>query len=178
MIATSSVCQKICLYRANITWNPAQWDPTQAKQTNQFPIPTFHFLHCKIEMPCKILSVNSGVEANADQPLQFSNLVYSLTRLEIMPGQVDSPAGSSTSPWILAVFSKPLHASPEYPEQQGPPSVIVRWQMESAHQAFHPKFDEVTSKKSTTQTKVENFFTLCRHYSKLISSSQKWSYVD
>ncbi|KAJ5587671.1 Mediator complex subunit Med16 [Penicillium hispanicum] len=153
MIATYSVCRKICLYRVNITWNPAQWDPSQIKQMHQFPIPTFHFLHCKIEMPSSLLSVNGGIEDHADQPLPFPNSVYSLTRLEILPGQIDSPAGSTTSPWILAVFSKPLHATSEYPEQQGPPSVIVRWHMESAPQAFHPKFDEVTSKKSNAQAK-------------------------
>lgn len=105
-------------------------------------------------MPSCILSVNRGAEEHADQPLPFPNSVYSLTRLEIMPGQVDGPAGSTASPWIMAIFSKPLHAAPEYPDQQGPPSVIVRWHLESTPQAFHPKFDEVTSKKSNAQAKV------------------------
>ena len=154
MIATYSVCHKICLYRVNITWNPAQWDPTQAKQTNQFPIPTFHFLHCKIEIPSNFLNVNNVVEGHADQSLPFPNTVYSLTQLEIMPGQIDSLAGSTANPWILAVFSKSLHATGEYPDQQGPPSVIVRWHMESAPQALHPKFDEITSKKSNAQARV------------------------
>ena len=86
--------------------------------------------------------------------MPFPNSVYSLTRLDIMPGQIDSPAGSTASPWILAVFSKPLHATAEYPDQQGPPSVIVRWHLESAPQAFHPKFNEVNSKKNIPQTKV------------------------
>lgn len=73
-----------------------------------------------------------------------------------MPGQIDGPAGSTASPWVLAIFSKALHASPEYPDQQGPPSVIVRWNLESAPQSVHPKFDEVASKKNTGQPQVRS----------------------
>ncbi|KAJ5107443.1 Mediator complex subunit Med16 [Penicillium angulare] len=151
LIATYSVCQKICLYRVQITWNPEKWDNTQVKQGMQFPIPSFRFQHCKIDMPSSILNVNRGVDEHLNQSLPFPNSVYSLTRLDIMPGQSDSPTGSTAIPWILAIFAKPLHATPEYPDQQGPPSVIVRWQLESAPQAFHPKFDEVTTKKSNSQ---------------------------
>ncbi|KAJ5140385.1 hypothetical protein N7448_003793 [Penicillium atrosanguineum] len=153
LITTYSVCQKICLYRVHIAWNPPQWDPSQAKHPNQFPVPTFRLNHCKIDMPSSIFNVNHSAEQHSDQPMPFPNSVYSLTRLDIMPGQIDSPAGSTASPWILAVFSKPLHATPEYPDQQGPPSVIVRWHLESAPQAFHPKFNEVNSKKNSPQTK-------------------------
>ncbi|KAJ5637510.1 hypothetical protein N7490_007389 [Penicillium lividum] len=153
LITTYSVCQKICLYRVQISWNPPQWDNAQVKQPVQFPIPSFAFQHCKIDMPSSIFNVNQGSEEHADHPLPFHNSVYSLTWLEIMPGQIDSPTGSTASPWILAVFAKPLHATPEYPDQQGPPSVIVRWQLETAPQAFHPKFDEVAPKKSNAQVK-------------------------
>lgn len=105
-------------------------------------------------MPSNTLNVNQSSEEHTDQPLPFSNSVYSLTRLEIMPGQIESPAVSTASPWILAIFSKPLHVTPEYPEQQGPPSLIARWNLESALPASHPKFDEVTSKKSNGNAKV------------------------
>jgi len=145
----------MCLYRVHITWNPPQWEPTQAKQPGQFPIPSFRLIHCKVDMPSTILNVNRGPD-HSDQSSPFLNNVYSLTRLEIMPGQVDSPAGSTASPWILAIFSKPLHATHDYPEQHGPPSVMVRWHLESAPQTLHPKFDEVASKKSNAQAKVRN----------------------
>lgn len=105
-------------------------------------------------MPGDLFNANGDLEHHADQQLPSPNPVYSLTRLETMPGQIDSPGGSTTKPWIMAVYSKPLHAAPEYPDQQGPPSVIVRWNLEAAPQVFHPKFDEVTSKKSTAQAKV------------------------
>lgn len=154
LVATYSVCQKVSLYRVNITWTPEKWDPTQMKQANQFPIPSFRFLHCKIDMPSSILSVNPSAAEHPNQSLPFPNPVYSLTHLEIMPGQIDSPTGSTASPWILAVFAKPQHATPEYPDQQGPAGVIVRWQLETAPQVFHPKFDEVAAKKSNTQVKV------------------------
>ncbi|KAJ5893975.1 Mediator complex subunit Med16 [Penicillium taxi] len=149
LLATYSVCQKICLYRIHIAWNPPQWDPSNPRQV---PIPTFRFLHCKIDMPCNIFSVN-GPEDHTDHSSPFLNSVYSLAHLQIMPGQIDSPGGSTASPWIMAVFSKPLHATPEYPDQQGPPSVIARWHLDSAPQTFHPKFDEVTSNKSNAQPK-------------------------
>lgn len=143
----------MCLYRVHISWNPPQWEPAQAKPPAQFPIPTFRLIHCKVDMPSNILNVNQGLDST-DQSLPFLNSIYSLTRLEIMPGQVDSPAGSTANSWILAVLSKPLHAVHDYPGQQGPQSVIVRWHLESAPQVLHPKFDEVTSKKTNAQAKV------------------------
>ncbi|QQK46771.1 Mediator complex, subunit Med16 [Penicillium digitatum] len=152
LLSTYSACQKMCLYRVHISWNPSQWEPAQGKPPGQFPVPTFRLIHCKVDMPSNILNINRGAD-HSDQSLPFLNSVYSLTRLEIMPGQFDSPAGSTANPWILAVLSKPLHAIHDYPEQQGPPSVIVRWHLESASQLLHPKFDEVTSKKSNAQAK-------------------------
>jgi mediator of RNA polymerase II transcription subunit 16 len=155
LLATYSVCQKICLYRVEVSWNPNKWDPVAIRSPNKWPIPSLRLLHYKIDMPSCILNVNPGSEEHSDQSLPFSNTVYSLTQLQVIPGQVDSPTGpTTTSPWILGVFSKPLHATPEYPDQQGPLSVIVRWQLDSAQQTFHPKFDEVASKKSNAQAKV------------------------
>ena len=158
LVATYSVCQKLCLYRVQISWNPQQWDPSQAKHPNQFPIPSFRILQCKVDMPSPILNINRGPDEQINSSLPFQNTVYCLTKLEIMPGQVDGQQGSTSSPWILAVYSKPLHATPEYPDQEGPPSVIVRWHLETAPQEIHPKFDEVASKKSNAQAKVG------RHY--------------
>lgn len=126
----------------------------QAKQASQFPTPSFRIIYCKIDMPGNSLNVNHGLENHADGPLPFLNPVYSLTHLDIMPSQIDSVGGSTASPWIMAVFSKPMHATPEYPDQQGPPCMIVRWHLEAAPQAFHPKFDEVMSNKSNAQAKV------------------------
>lgn len=153
LVATYSVCQKLCLYRVQISWNPQQWDPSQAKHPNQFPIPSFRILQCKVDMPSPILNINRGPDEQINSSLPFQNTVYCLTKLEIMPGQVDGQQGSTSSPWILAVYSKPLHATPEYPDQEGPPSVIVRWHLETAPQEIHPKFDEVASKKSNAQAK-------------------------
>ncbi|KAJ5091848.1 Mediator complex subunit Med16 [Penicillium alfredii] len=154
LLATYSACHKICLYRVHIAWNPPQWDPSQAKHPNQFPIPSFRLIHCKVDMPSNILSTSRRPEERSET-LPFQNSVYSLTRLEIMPGQIDSPAGSTANPWVLAVFSKPLHTIPDYPDQPGPPSVIVRWHLESAPQTLHPKFDEVASKKNNAQAKAK-----------------------
>ncbi|KAJ5244152.1 Mediator complex subunit Med16 [Penicillium chrysogenum] len=152
LLSTYSACQKMCLYRVDIGWNPSQWEPTLGKPPGQFPVPTFRLIHCKVDMPSNILNVNRGPD-HSDQSLPFLNSVYSLTRLEIMPGQFDSLAGSTANPWILAVLSKPLHAIHDYPDQQGPPSVILRWHLESAPQILHSKFDEVPSKKSNAEAK-------------------------
>jgi mediator of RNA polymerase II transcription subunit 16 len=146
-----------------VSWNPNKWDPAAIRSPNKWPIPSLRLLHYKIDMPSCILNVNPGSEEHSDQPLPFPNSVYSLTHLQVIPGQVDSPTGpTTTSPWILGVFSKPLHATPEYPDQQGPLSVIVRWQLDSAQQTFHPKFDEVASKKSNAQAKVRCEFYISR----------------
>lgn len=47
-----------------------------------------------------------------------------------------------------------LHVTDDHPQQQAPSSVIVRWQLETASQTLHPKFDEVASKKTNGQAKV------------------------
>lgn len=136
----------------SITWNPQQWDPATAKQGGSFPIPSFHFRHCLIDVPATISNAPRGVEDHSDQPMPFPNSAYALSRLEVMPGQIDSPTGSA-SPWVLGVFSKPLHTTPEYPDQHGPSSVIVRWQLGSSALALHPKFDELPPKKNAAQVK-------------------------
>lgn len=149
IIATHSLCRRICLYRVLITWDPAHWDPSQNKPglpPQPFPVPSFRFVHCKVEMPCDVLSTNHNVGENTDG---FQPYLYNLTRLEIIPGPLEIPAGSAAGPWIVAVFSSPLHAVPDEPGQQGPASVIVRWQLDTAPQALHPKFDEVVSKRNT-----------------------------
>ncbi|KAI2790102.1 Mediator of RNA polymerase II transcription subunit 16 [Penicillium oxalicum] len=154
LLATYSVCQKLCLYRVEIAWTPNKWDPTVMRSPNKWPVPALRLLHYKIDMPSSIWSINHDSEAQMAQSVPFPNSVYSLTRLEMIPGQVDSPTGpTTTSPWILGVFSKPLHASSEFPLQQGPASVIVRWQLDSTQQSLHPKFDEVVSRKTHTQIK-------------------------
>lgn len=103
-------------------------------------------------MPCDVLSTNHNVGENTDG---FQPYLYNLTRLEIIPGPLEIPAGSAAGPWIVAAFSSPLHAVPDEPGQQGPASVIVRWQLDTAPQALHPKFDEVVSKRNTNiQAKV------------------------
>jgi len=97
--------------------------------------------------------------------------------LEIIPGAVDNPAGSTANPWILAVYSNPLAATPHHTGQNGSASIIVRWQLEAASQNLHPKFDEVVSKKNhNAQVKVclsvIRFTGSIAHY-----GSRKWNYV-
>jgi mediator of RNA polymerase II transcription subunit 16 len=150
LIAAHSACQKIYFYRVQINWNPPQWDPSQLKQaTNQVPVPSFRFMHSKVEAPCIIPSARE----NTDDLAASTNSLYCLTRLDIVLAAHDNSAGV-TNPWIIAVFSAPVHATPDHSQQQSPCSLIVRWQLESAPQVLHPKFDEVTSKKNNAQVKV------------------------
>jgi mediator of RNA polymerase II transcription subunit 16 len=157
-VATHSACQKINLYRVHIAWNPAQWDqnqPKQASPTHPFPTPSFHIFHSKIENSSSIFTPSGGP---SDESKEFSpgqSSLYSLTHLDIVPGQSDSTGGSSSGPWILAVYSNPVHATGHDPQQQAfASSVIVRWQVENAPLTLHPKFDEVISKKNNVQAKV------------------------
>lgn len=150
LIVTHSACQKICFYRVQITWSPQQWDPSQLKQgPNQFPAPTFRFLHAKVEVP-----YNIPMNQNGDSLPLPPNPLYCLTRLDAILAAHDNSGGMAANPWIIAVFSIPVHATADHIQQQGPPSIIVRWQLESSPQVLHPKFDEVTSKKNNVQVKV------------------------
>lgn len=120
---------------------------------NAFPTPSFHFIHCKVEIPSHILRTIPQSGENSQNSLPPVSPFYSLTRLEIVPGPVDNPSGSTASPWMIAVFSNSLHPT-NSSGQQTPSSVIVRWQLEVASQTLHPKFDEVPSKKNNPQAKV------------------------
>ncbi|KAL2785045.1 mediator of RNA polymerase II transcription subunit 16 [Aspergillus keveii] len=153
LIATHSACQKISLYRVQIQWNPPQWDQAQQKQNPpQFPVPSFRFLHAKVEVPYNLPS-NRGVGENPDDQFPVTNSLYCLTSLQIILPASDNSAGSTPNPWVVAVFSIPPLAVLHHQQPQVPSSVIVRWQLESGVPTLHPKFDEVTSKKSNVQIK-------------------------
>lgn len=156
LVATHSACQKLCLYRVQIAWNPTQYDPGQQKPPAPWPVPSFRFLHCKVESLCDVIGTNRNPGDNQGLP-SFTNSVYGLTRLDIILPALDNPAGSTSTPWIVAVYSSPLHATPDHPQQQSPASVIVRWQLDTGAVTLHPKFDEVASKKSSAQMKVRDF---------------------
>ncbi|KAE8325153.1 mediator of RNA polymerase II transcription subunit 16 [Aspergillus sergii] len=157
LIATYSACQKIYFYRVQINWTPPQWDPSQLKQApNQFPVPSFRFMHSKVEAPCIVPSASRNGEATNDGLPSSANPLYCLTRLDIVLAAHDNSAGMTTNPWIIAVFSIPPHATPDHSQQQSPCSVIVRWQLESAPQVLHPKFDEVNAKKNNAQIKPKS----------------------
>ncbi|KAL2817830.1 mediator complex, subunit Med16 [Aspergillus granulosus] len=153
LIATHSACQKISLYRVQIQWNPPQWDQAQQKQNpQQFPVPSFRFLHAKVEVPYNIPS-NRGVAENPDEQFPVTNSLYCLTSLQIILPASDNSAGSTPNHWIVAVFSIPPHAVLHHQQPQVPSSVIIRWQLESGVPTLHPKFDEVNPKKSNVQIK-------------------------
>ncbi|KAE8150072.1 mediator complex, subunit Med16 [Aspergillus avenaceus] len=152
LIAVHSACQKIFFYRVQIAWNPQQWDPSQIKQgPSAHPVPSIRFMHSKVEAPCIVPSSRNGGEN--PEGFAASNPLYCLTRLDIILAANDNSAGVATNPWIIAAYSIPPHATPDHTQPQIPTSVIVRWQLESAPQTLHPKFDEVTSKKSNVQVK-------------------------
>ncbi|KAL4916259.1 mediator of RNA polymerase II transcription subunit 16 [Aspergillus aurantiobrunneus] len=153
LIATYSACEKISLYRVSIQWNPPQWDPTQQKQgPQQFPVPSFRFVHSKVEVPYNIPS-SRGTGENPDEQSPLTSSLYCLTSLQIILPASDNSAGSTPNPWIVAVFSIPPHAILPHQQLQVPASTIVRWQLETGIPTLHPKFDEVASKKSNVQIK-------------------------
>ncbi|KAL4809606.1 mediator of RNA polymerase II transcription subunit 16 [Aspergillus unguis] len=155
LIATHSACQKISIYRVNIQWNPPQWDPAPQKQNSQpYPIPSFRFVHSKVEVPYDIPS-NRGAGENENEQSPPTSSLYSLTSLQIILPASDNSAGSTPNPWIVGVFSISLHAIIPHQQPQVPTSVIVRWQLETGAPSLHPKFDEVPSKKSNVQVKPQ-----------------------
>lgn len=158
LVATYSVCQKIRFYRVQINWNPPQWDPAQQpKQTPpQFPVPSFRFTHSKVETSCTVPGMHRNDGEEPDMMHQsISNPLYTLSRLDIILPASDNAAGTTANPWIVAVFSTPPQATPDHPGPQGPASVIVRWQLDTAAFTLHPKFDEMAAKRNSTQIKVD-----------------------
>ncbi|GCB22497.1 mediator of RNA polymerase II transcription subunit 16 [Aspergillus awamori] len=156
LVATYSVCQKIRFYRVQINWNPPQWDPAQQpKQTPpQFPVPSFRFTHSKVETSCTVPGMHRNDGEEPDMMHQsISNPLYTLSRLDIILPASDNAAGTTANPWIVAVFSTPPQATPDHPGPQGPASVIVRWQLDTAAFTLHPKFDEMAAKRNSTQIK-------------------------
>lgn len=157
----------------HISWNPPQWDPNQPKQASAatpFPTPALRFLHSKIETSSGVFAANRSGNDNPDDLSHSTNSLYCLTRLDIVPGPPDSTAGTAAGPWIVAVFSSPVHPTEDHQQQQqqqqhqqGASSIIVRWQLETAAQSLHPKFDEVVSKKSNMQAKASQRSMDWRH---------------
>ncbi|BCS25797.1 mediator of RNA polymerase II transcription subunit 16 [Aspergillus puulaauensis] len=153
LIATHSACQKISIYRVSIQWNPPQWDPAQQKQGSQpTPVPSFRSIHSKVEMPYNIPNNRGAAGENPDEQFTLTNSLYCLTSLQIILPASDNSAGSTPSPWIVAVFSIPPHAI-LHQQPQVPASAVIRWQLETGIPTLHPKFDEVASKKSNVQIK-------------------------
>ncbi|KAG2022076.1 hypothetical protein GB937_004170 [Aspergillus fischeri] len=153
LVATHSACQKICLYRVHIAWTPTQYDPGQQKPPAPWPVPSFRFLHCKVESQCDVPGTNRNAGDNAQGLPSFTNSFYCLTGLDIVLPALDNPAGSTANPWVVAIYSAPLHVTQDHPQQQGPASVIVRWQLDTGPLTLHPKFDDVPSKKNNAQVK-------------------------
>jgi mediator of RNA polymerase II transcription subunit 16 len=154
LVATHSACQKICLYRVHIAWTPTQYDPGQQKPPAPWPVPSFRFLHCKVESQCDVPGTNRNAGDNAQGLPSFTNSLHCLTGLDIVLPALDNPAGSTANPWVVAIYSAPLHVTQDHPQQQGPASVIVRWQLDTGPLTLHPKFDDVPSKKNNAQVKV------------------------
>ncbi|RAL11440.1 mediator of RNA polymerase II transcription subunit 16 [Aspergillus homomorphus CBS 101889] len=156
LVATYSTCQTIRFYRVQIIWNPPQYDPAQQPKQKppQFPVPSFRFAHCKVETSCNVPGpVRNNGDPSDELQQPFPNSLYCLTRLDIILPTSDNAAGSSATPWIVATFSILPQTAPDHPHQQGPSSIIVRWQLESAPLTLHPKFDEVTTKRNSMQIK-------------------------
>ncbi|KAL4893963.1 mediator complex, subunit Med16 [Aspergillus ambiguus] len=177
LVVTHSACQKICYYRVHINWTPAQWDPSQLKQApNQIPVPSFRFMHSKVDVPYNI-PMNRPPGQNPDNFSSPPNPPYCLTRLDTILATQDNSAGMAANPWVIAVFSVPPHVSADHP-QQGPPSVIVRWQLETAPQILHPKFDEVASKKTNVQIKPKSLLRRLDdiHCDKYVTSIEQAEY--
>jgi mediator of RNA polymerase II transcription subunit 16 len=156
MVATHSESRKICLYRVHIKWDPAQWDQSQTKQTNSvpsFPTPSFQFIHSKVETPSAIFHTQKDSMGDMND-VAHNNTIFCLTHLEIITCPTDGSGNSSTAPYIMGVFSVPVHALDNHHSEQGSSSVIVRWQLDTTAQNLHASFDDVVSKKPKVQIKV------------------------
>lgn len=138
-----------------MTWTPSQWDPQARPSSNQnFPVPAFRISQSKIEHPSLIFTPSRDQSQSAgDAAPPPHNPLYFLTRLEIIPGQSENTPGSSSGPLIMAIYSIPAQPQAQNQQQNTPPSVIVRWQLETTTLSLHPVFEEVIARKANIQAK-------------------------
>ncbi|OKL60129.1 Mediator of RNA polymerase II transcription subunit 16 [Talaromyces atroroseus] len=159
IVATHSLSEKISLYRMQITWNPAQWDQAQQRQASgalNFPVPTIRTNHYKTEIPGRMFSSNKDQGDDLENLTTTQSSLYQLTGLELVSGNSDNTGIAPSAPWILAIYSSPLHGAVHNPQNQEPPSsVMVRWQLESSALNLHPVFEELIAKKTNGQHKTK-----------------------
>jgi mediator of RNA polymerase II transcription subunit 16, fungi type len=147
-----------------ITWNPAQWDQAQQRQASgalNFPVPTIRTSHYKTNIPGRMFGLNKDQGESPENSATDQSSLYQLTSLELVSGQSENTGTTPSAPWILAIYSNPLHSTGHNPQQQEPPSsVMVRWQLETSALNLHPVFEELISKKANGQHKVKNFLLM------------------
>lgn len=122
---------------------------------HSFPTPSFQFVHSKVETPSTIFNTQRDQIGDMNDIPHPNNSIFCLTHLEIITCPTDSSGSSSTAPYVMGVFSIPIHALDNHnSEQNGSSSVIVRWQLDTTAQNLHASFDDVVSKKPKVQIKV------------------------
>lgn len=161
LVATHSLSEKLSLYRVQIMWNPGQWDPTQQRQGSvaiQFPEPSIRVTHCKTEILERTFSFPEDVTDGSQEKAFNQNFLYQLTNLELVSGQSENIGTGTSATWIIAVFSSPCNGTDvESQEARGPSAaVMVKWQLETSILSLHPVFEEVITRKSHVQQKVDS----------------------
>lgn len=163
LVATHSFSEKLSLYRIQVMWTPSQWDPAQQRQASgalNFPVPTIHITHCKTEVPGRMFGFDNNQADDSETSATGHSFLYQLTSLEVVSGQSDNTGNTTSAPWILAVYSSPLSSmGHDHQQQEPPPSVMVRWQLETSTLNLHPVFEELVSKKANGQHKVKLTFS-------------------
>ncbi|KAH8697294.1 putative RNA polymerase II mediator complex subunit Sin4 [Talaromyces proteolyticus] len=159
LVAAHSLSEKISLYRLEVTWNPSHWDPNPQRQATgalAFPVPTFGITHYKTVNPGRLFTTKKSETENLAESSSSKNSLYQLTSLDIIAGQSDNTGNSFSSPWILAIYSTPIHAPNHAARpQMSPSSVMVRWQLETTNLSLHPVFEELVPKKASGQNKTK-----------------------
>ncbi|KAL1954471.1 hypothetical protein VTO42DRAFT_1147 [Malbranchea cinnamomea] len=162
LIATYSTCGRLCLYRATVKWDPPQG--------GVFRPPSIQIVHIQSESP-KVSFHWPGVSSGHPESIQsVQTSLFSLTHLEIITGFPDTPGGTFP-PNVMAVFSSPP-VPPGAQSQEGPASVIVRWEISTMTLTLHSSFDDVISKKSVAQLKPKTELQIQKdlHFNRFIVS--------
>ena len=152
MIVALTCSREMHVYQATV----AGWQsPPEAKQNPQgqhLPVPSIQVSHMKKESLSGLLRLENSRAENAEGLMHLDPSTCHLSHLNVIPPLGGGPTEERRNLIILAAFCQEnMNGAQQFVL---PPTVIVRWEIESTVQTLHHSFDEMPSKKGGSQPKV------------------------
>lgn len=149
-LITYDVSCRMRLYDIRITWDkPAEVDPPP----NQIPMftPSLCIRQVKVEDDCLPLQGDHDTETVTfnDHIDNTSRSSARLSHLQLLSPSFDPAITSSSSPFVLAIFTYVPPPSENGVQIEKPHSIISRWKIVARQEILHSAFDSLSVKKSS-----------------------------